>query len=93
MKTIYLDSNFMCYLEEAPDRISIETDIFDNTVEATIPYYRYIPQGEEWTNPKTGATLHGLFIQAIDSAMIDRIAQQAYIADMQNALALLGVTE
>lgn len=93
MKTIYIDSDYMCHLENADGRTSIETDVFDGVVDATIPYYRFIPQGEEWTDPKKGRVIHGLFIQATDSAMIDRIAQQVHIADMQNALALLGVTE
>ena len=90
MKTIYIDSNFMCHLENAQGRTPIETDVFDGTVDGAIPYYRYIPQGEEWTDSK-GRVLHGLFIQATDSNAIDRITQAAYIADMQNALALLGV--
>lgn len=90
MKTIYLDSNFMCHLENAEGRTEIETDVFDGIVDAAIPYYRYIPQGEEWTDGK-GRVFHGLFIQATDSNAIDRITQQAYIADMQNALSILGV--
>lgn len=90
MKTIYLDSNFMCHLENAQGRTPIETDVFDSTVDAAIPYYRYIPQGEEWTDSK-GRVLHGLFIQATDSNAIDRIVQAAYVADMQNALSILGV--
>lgn len=92
MKNIFLDSDFMCHLENAQGRTPIETDVFDGIVDAAIPYYRYIPQGEEWTDSK-GRVLHGLFIQATDSTTIDRITMQAYIADMQNALALLGVTE
>ena len=90
MKTIFLDSNFMCHLENAEGRTEIQTDVFDGIFDAAIPYYRYIPQGEEWTDSK-GRVLHGLFIQATDSEAIDRITQQAYIADMQNALSILGV--
>lgn len=92
MKTIYLDTDYMCHLENADGRTQVETDVFDGVVDAAIPYYRYIPQGEEWTNSK-GRVIHGLFVQATNSSAIDRITQQAYIADMQNALALLGVTE
>lgn len=90
MKTIYIDSNYMCHLENAQGRTPIETDAFDGIVDAAIPYYRYIPQGEEWTDSK-GRVLHGLFIQATDSNAIDRIVQAAYINDMQNALSILGV--
>lgn len=90
MKTIYLDSDYMCHLENAQGRTEVETDVFDGIVDEAIPYYRYIPQDEEWTDSK-GRVLHGLFIQATDSNAIDRITQQAYIADMQNALSILGV--
>lgn len=81
----------MCHLEDAQGRTPIETDVFDSIVDGAIPYYRYIPQGEEWTDSK-GRVFRGLFIQATDSNAIDRIVQAAYVADMQNALALLGVT-
>ena len=90
MKTIYLDDNYMCHLEDAPGRTEVQTDVFDSIVDAAIPYYRYIPEGKEWTNSK-GRVLHGLFIQATDSAAINRISIQAYINDMQNALSILGV--
>lgn len=82
----------MCHLEDAQGRTEVQTDVFDGIVDGAIPYYRYIPQGEEWTDSK-GRVFHGLFIQATDSNAIDRITQAAYIADMQNALAILGVNE
>lgn len=92
MKTIYLDSDYMCHLENADGRTEVQTDVFDGVVDGAIPYYRYIPNGAEWTNNK-GQVLHGLFIQATDSKMIDRITTQSIIGDMQNALAVLGVTQ
>ena len=92
MKAIYLDKDFMCHLENEEGRTQVETDVLDGVYDAAIPYYRFIPQGAEWTDSK-GRVFHGLFIQAVDSAAVDRITQQLYIADMQNALALLGVTE
>lgn len=90
MKTIYLDADYMCHLEPIGEK-EAETDVFDGVVDAAIPYYRYIPQGEEWTDP-AGRVFHGLFIQATDSDAIDRITQEAYIADMQAALSILGVS-
>lgn len=93
MKTIYIDENYMCYLEDGDNRTSVETDAFDETVDEAIIYYRYIPQNAEWTDPKSKITFHGPFIQATDSNAIDRAIQQAYIADMKTALEILGVTE
>lgn len=92
MRTIYIDSGYMCHLENGEGRTEVQTDVFDGVVNDAIPYYRYIPQGKSYTDKK-GRTLHGLFIQATDSAMIDRITQTAIMTDMQNALSILGVTE
>lgn len=92
MKTIYIDNQYMCHLENAEGRTEVQTDVFDGVVDGAIPYYRYIPQGESYTDKK-GRVLHGLFIQAIDSEEIDRITQSAIMVDMQNALSILGVTE
>lgn len=92
MRTIYIDDDYMCHLEDAQGRTEVETDVFDGAVDAAIPFYRYIPDGEEWTDSK-GRVLHGLFIQATDPEAINRVTQQAYISDMQTALAILGVTE
>ena len=92
MKTIYLDTDFMCHLSNDGTMVEIQTDVFDSIADDAISYYRYIPQGEEWTDSK-GRVLHGLFIQATNSKKIERIIQQAYILDMQNALAILGVGE
>ena len=90
MKTIYVDSEFMCYLENAQGRTAVQTDVFDGVADSAIPFYRYIPQGESYKDKK-GRTLHGLFIQAIDSEAIDSITKSAIMADMQNALSILGV--
>ena len=92
MKSIYIDSDYMCHLESGEGRTEVQTDAFDGVVRETIPYYRYIPSGEQYTDKK-GRTLHGLFIQAMDSNAIDRITRTAIMADMQNALSILGVGE
>lgn len=92
MKTIYLDADFMCHLENAEGRTEVQTDAFDGVVDRAIQYYRYIPQGEEWTDPRKGKVYHGIFIQATDSAKIDRCQVQAQLEDMKNALAILGVS-
>ena len=90
MKTIYLDSEYMCHLEDGEGRTAVETDVFDGAVDRAIPCYRYIPAGKSYRDDK-GRVIHGLFVQATDSEMIDRITQSAIMADMQNALSILGV--
>lgn len=92
MKTIYLDNNYMCHLENDGTRTEIQTDVFDSTADGAIPYYRHIPEGATWNNGK-GLVIHGLFVQATNSAAIDREILQAMIMDMQNALNILRVSE
>lgn len=94
MKTIYLDSDYMCHLESGEGRREVKTDIFDEIIDAVIPFYRFIPQGEEWTNPKTKVVLHGQFIQITDSNKVDKIQESVYMAQLQEILDVLtGETE
>ena len=93
MKTIYLDSEYMCHLTNDGTMAEIQTEMFDDIENAAVEYYRYIPEGSEWTNLKSGLVIHGLFIQATDSNRIDEIQREAYIEDMQNALNILGVNQ
>lgn len=90
MRTIYIDSDYMCHLEDGEGRTAVQTDVFDGVVDEAVQYYRYIPEGKEYTDKK-GRVFHGLFIQAVDSNAINRVTLNAMIADMQNALAILGV--
>lgn len=94
MKTIYLDPDYMCHLENGEGRREAKTDIFDEIIDAVIPLYRFIPQGEEWTNPKTKVVLHGQFIQITDSEKVDKIQESVYMAQLQEILDVLtGETE
>ena len=92
MKTIYLDSEYMCHLTGGGSMIETQTDVFDGTADRAIPYYRYIPENTEWVDER-GRVFYGLFVQATDSNAIDRATKDALIADMQAALEILGVTE
>ena len=62
MKTIYLDSSFMCYVEPAEGRQAVETGAFDSLCAGAIECYRYIPAGQSWTRPD-GRITPGPFIQ------------------------------
>lgn len=97
MKTIYLDSNFMCHATDDGTMTTVQTDALDHLCDNAIELMRYVPEGATWTRPD-GRTIHGEFIQATDSAKIDAyqrqwMEDQAQMSDMQNALEILGVTE
>lgn len=87
MKTIYLDENYMCHLEDAQGRTAVETDVFDGTANSAIPYYRFIPQGDTWTDEK-GRVFHGIFIQATDSKAIDFATQTETAEQLAENIAL-----
>ena len=90
MKTIFLDSEYMCHLTNDGTRMEVQTEVLDHLCDNAIELMRYIPEGKTWVHPK-GFTVYGEFVQATDSAKIDAYQRQAYIEDMENALALLGV--
>lgn len=50
MKTIYIDSDFKCHLTNDGTMTPVETDVFDMMCDELIEFYRFVPEGEEWTN-------------------------------------------
>ncbi|MBQ1756410.1 MAG: hypothetical protein IIZ96_06660, partial [Oscillospiraceae bacterium] len=64
MRTVYLDSKFMCHAFNDGTMQAKETDAFDNLCAGAIECYRYIPAGQAWTRPD-GRITPGLFIQAV----------------------------
>ena len=49
MKTIYIDSEFKCYVTSGEGRAQVETDAFDGKCDAYIEGYRFVPSGQTWT--------------------------------------------
>lgn len=89
MKTIYLDSAFMCYADPADGRQEVETDAFDGLCAGAIECYRYIPAGQTWTRPD-GRITPGLFIQVVkESAEI----QRQYALDEAQRWGSLGIPQ
>lgn len=43
MKTVYLDTDFKCYVTSGEGRTQVETDTFDGKCDAYIEGYRHIP--------------------------------------------------
>lgn len=96
MKTIYLDSEYMCHISNDGTMTEIQTESFDSLCNNAIELMRFVPQGNTWTRPD-GRTIHGEFIQATNSAKIDAyqwqwMEDQTQMADMQTALEILGVS-
>ena len=49
MKTIYLDSEFKCHVNDSGTITSVETDFFDNKCDTFIEGYQFVPFGKSWT--------------------------------------------
>lgn len=61
MRTIYIDSDFVCHAEQAEGLRPIETDFFDEKCPEYISGFRLIPDGEQWVHPD-GRVFHGFQI-------------------------------
>lgn len=99
--TIYIDSDYKCYVSAAEGRRAVETDFFDGKCSAFVEGYRYVPAGETWIRAD-GAVFAGEMLAPWKDYSILAAAQAAYeqaqsenaaeIADMQSALNVMGVS-
>ena len=94
MRTVYLDENFCCHLENNEDGsyLKHETDKLDHLAPEVIEFYRLIPEDYSWTN-LDGVTFHGEMVAPwVINSQIDAI-QRAYegekLADAENALRIM----
>lgn len=98
MKTIYIDTDFICHAKNDGTMQAVQTDVLDTVCTGALECYRFIPAGQEWTR-SDGRVFHGPFIQPhkpteiIDGIQRQYEADMAAAADMQAALDILGVTE
>lgn len=47
--TIYIDSDYKCYVSAAEGRRAVETNVFDGKCAEWIESFRFVPAGETWT--------------------------------------------
>ena len=47
--TIYIDSDYKCYVSASDGRRAIETNDFNGKCPAWIESYRFVPEGATWT--------------------------------------------
>lgn len=92
MKTIYLDSDFLCHLDFSPDRIKYKTDYFDEKCDAYIEGYRVVPPEYTWTR-SDGTVFNGLLIApAIDFNLLNS-RQLQYEEDADTMMPLDEIAE
>lgn len=95
---IYIDSDFLCHVENDGTRREIETDAFDGKCKTYIEGYRFIPSGETWTRSDGVQFTGEMIAPAVDYEGLAKAQAQyeedlAEMSDMQTALEILGVTE
>ena len=94
MKTIYMDSDFKCHVTDDGTMKAMETEVFDGKCDAFVEGYRFVPSGESWTR-SDGQVFHGEMVapfknwEELDA--VQRQYEQEQLADMRQALAVLGV--
>lgn len=83
MKTIYLDSDYICHLENDGTMREVQTSAFDGVQDAEIRGYRFVPLGESWTR-SDGVVFSGLMVSpAKDYKEIMTDVAVSYLTDDQ----------
>lgn len=81
--TIYIDSDYKCYVSAAEGRRAIETNEFDGKCPEWIESYRFVPAGETWVKPN-GEMFRGEMVSPWKDLGEAYAAQAAYVT-AQNA--------
>lgn len=81
--TIYIDSDYKCYVSAAEGRRAIETNEFDGKCPEWIESYRFVPEGETWVK-ENGEMFRGEMIAPWKDLSNAYAAQAAYVTQ-QNA--------
>ncbi len=81
--TIYIDSDYKCYVSAAEGRRAIETDAFNGKCPEWIESYRFVPDGDTWTR-EDGEEFRGEMTAPWKDLSEAYAAQAAYVT-AQNA--------
>ena len=81
--TIYIDSDYKCYVSAAEGRRAVETDVFNGKCDEWIESYRFVPEGETWVRDD-GEVFKGEMVTPWKDLGSAYAAQTAYVT-AQNA--------
>ena len=87
--TIYIDTDYKCYITPASDRKLVETDAFEGKCRRYIEGYRFVPTGETWVR-EDGAEFIGEMVapwkpwEELDAAQREYEREQLEEANTQN---------
>jgi hypothetical protein len=86
MRTIYIDSDYMCHINNDGTMRTAETDAFDGKCDAFVEGYRFVPDGESWMR-EDGVVFHGEMIAPWRSSAVLEAAQAQYEKDFAELMA------
>lgn len=89
--TIYIDSDYKCYVSTAEGRRAIETNEFDGKCDEWIESFRFVPAGETWVK-LNGEMFRGEMVSPWKDLGEAYTAQTAYVT-AQNAQYEAALTE
>ena len=81
--TIYIDSDYKCYVSAAEERRAVETDVFNGKCAEWIESFRFVPADETWTR-EDGEVFKGEMVTPWKDLGEAYVAQTAYVT-AQNA--------
>ena len=81
--TIYIDSDYKCYVSAAEGRRAVETNFFNGKCPEWIESYRFVPEGETWVK-ENGEMFHGEMVSPWKDLGEAYAAQATYVT-AQNA--------
>ena len=76
--TIYIDSDYKCYVSAAEGRRAIETGAFNGKCPEWIESYRFVPDGDTWTR-EDGEEFRGEMVTPWKDLSEAYVAQVAYL--------------
>ena len=76
--TIYIDSDYKCYVSDAEGRRAVETNFFDGKCAEWIESYRFVPDGATWMR-SDGEVFKGEMITPWKDLSEAYTAQTAYL--------------
>lgn len=89
--TIYIDSDYKCYVSAAGGRRAVETDAFNGKCPEWIESFRFVPEGETWMRGD-GEVFKGEMVTPWKDLGEAYVAQAAYVT-AQNAQYEAALTE
>ena len=89
--TIYIDSDYKCYVSAAEGRRAIETNEFDGKCDEWIESFRFVPAGETWVK-LNGEMFRGEMVSPWKDLGEAYAAQAAYVT-AQNAQYEVALSE